>query len=194
MKIVAITGSIGCGKTTLAHLVRDLGYTVYDADGWVRRLYYQKDFIAAVGRQFPEVIENGKVNKRRLRDIVFSDNSRLKVLEALVHPFLKQMFKKLKKRNAGYDDLFFIDVALLFEMGWDKFCDYVIVADVAYELQKQRVMKRDNISSEDFEKINKVQMSNEAKKQFADAVINTDKPLNLLKASLLCVISEIEDC
>lgn len=116
------------------------------------------------------------------------------MLEALVHPFLKQMFKKLKKRNAGYDDLFFIDVALLFEMGWDKFCDYVIVADVAYELQKQRVMKRDNISSEDFEKINKVQMSNEAKKQLADAVINTDKPLNLLKASLLCIISEIEDC
>lgn len=194
MKIIAITGSIGCGKTTLAHIVRRLGYLVYDVDGWVRRLYYKTDFIKAVGNAFPEVIENGKVNKRKLRTIVFGDNLRLKTLESLVHPFLKQTFKEMRRRNAFKDDLFFVDVALLFEMGWDKLCDYIIVADVDYEIQKQRVMERDNITAADFENINKLQLNNNCKKLLADAVITTDKPYNLLAVDLLSLIDEIEDC
>lgn len=64
MKLVAITGSIGCGKTTLASMVRRLGYCVYDVDGWVRRLYFKKDFIRVIGKHFPQVIEDEKVNQK----------------------------------------------------------------------------------------------------------------------------------
>lgn len=87
MKLVAITGSIGCGKTTIAKIVGKLGYTVFDVDGWVRRLYFKKDFIKVIQEHFPAVAENGQVNKRALRNIVFSDNRQLKVLEGLIHPF-----------------------------------------------------------------------------------------------------------
>ena len=193
MKLIAVTGSIGCGKTTLADLIRKMGFCVFDADGWVRRLYYQKDFIKVIAQHFPSVIENEKVNKRALRNIVFNDNQKLKLLESLIHPFLKQTLKNLKRKNAFYEDLFFLDVALLFEMGWEKYCDLVIVADVDYETQKKRVMKRDNISAEDFDKINNVQLNNEHKKVLADVVIDTNKPLNVLKAELICLLSEIED-
>ena len=193
MKLIAVTGSIGCGKTTLANLIRKMGFCVFDADGWVRRLYYKKDFIKVIAQHFPSVIENEKVNKRALRNIVFNDNQQLKLLESLIHPFLKQTLKNLKRKNARYDDLFFLDVALLFEMGWKKYCDLVIVADVDYETQKKRVMKRDNISAEDFDKINNVQLNNEHKKVLADVVIDTNKPLNVLKAELICLLSEIED-
>ena len=133
MKLAAITGSIGCGKTTLSKIVRRLGYVVYDIDGWVRRLYYQKDFIKVIAAHFPEVMEGEKVNKRKLRNLVFGDNARLKVLESLIHPFLKQTLMSVRRRNARRADLFFMDVALLFEMGWDKYCDYIVVADVDYE-------------------------------------------------------------
>lgn len=95
MKLVAITGSIGCGKTTLASMVRRLGYCVYDVDGWVRRLYFKKDFIRVIGKHFPQVLEDEKVNKRALRNIVFNDNARLKELESLIHPFLRQYLKRL---------------------------------------------------------------------------------------------------
>ncbi len=193
MKLIAVTGSIGCGKTTLANLIRKMGFCVFDADGWVRRLYYQKNFIKVIAQHFPSVIENEKVNKRALRNIVFNDNQQLKLLESLIHPFLKQTLKNLKRKNAFYEDLFFLDVALLFEMGWEKYCDLVIVADVDYETQKKRVMKRDNISAEDFDKINNVQLNNEHKKILADVVIDTNKPLNVLKAELICLLSEIED-
>lgn len=194
MKLAAITGSIGCGKTTLSKIVRRLGYVVYDIDGWVRRLYYQKDFIKVIAAHFPEVMEGKKVNKRKLRNLVFGDNARLKVLESLIHPFLKQTLMNVRRRNARRADLFFMDVALLFEMGWDKYCDYIVVADVDYETQKMRVMRRDNISAADFDKINRIQMDNAAKKVLADVIINTDKPINLLKVELLAMIEEIEGC
>ena len=194
MKLAAITGSIGCGKTTLSKIVRRLGYVVYDIDGWVRRLYYQKDFIKVIAAHFPEVMEGEKVNKRKLRNLVFGDNARLKVLERLIHPFLKQTLMNVRRRNARRADLFFMDVALLFEMGWDKYCDYIVVADVDYETQKMRVMRRDNISAADFDKINRIQMDNAAKKVLADVIINTDKPINLLKVELLAMIEEIEGC
>ncbi len=76
-------------------------------------------------------------------------------------------------------------------MKWNIYCKAVILADVDKNIQKQRVMTRDRISAEDFEKIVSVQMDNEQKKQFADVVINTDKTENLLKAELIQIIEEL---
>lgn len=192
MKLVAITGSIGCGKTTIAKIVEKLGYTVFDVDGWVRRLYFKKDFIKVICKHFPAVEENGQVNKRALRNIVFSDNKQLKVLEGLIHPFLRETLKDVIRKNACRDDIFFIDVALLFEMGWDKYCDFILVADVDYEIQKKRVMNRDKVTAEDFDRINNVQLSNSYKINLADVVINTDKPKNLLKVEMINIIQGLE--
>ena len=192
MKLVAITGSIGCGKTTIAKIVKGLGYTVFDVDGWVRRIYFNKSFLNVLEDKFPGTVRNGVADKRALCNIVFSDRSKLRVLEGMIHPFLKDYLKKVIRRNGRCDDLFFIDVALLFEMGWDKYCDLILVADVDYEIQKQRVMDRDKVSAEDFDKINNVQMKNEDKKVLADVVVNTDKSRNLLKAELINIIKGLE--
>lgn len=192
MKLVAITGSIGCGKTTIAKIINRLGYTVFDVDGWVRCLYFKKDFIKVIASHFPDVICEGHVNKRALRNIVFSNRKKLKLLESLIHPFLKITLKDFIRQNACRDDLFFIDVALLFEMSWEKYCDFIIVADVDYEIQKQRVMLRDKVSAEDFDKINDVQMSNKDKILRADVVVDTDKPQNLLKVELIDIIEGLE--
>ncbi len=192
MKLIAITGSIGCGKTTIAKELKKLGFTVFDVDGWVRRLYYKSDFIKTIVKNFPDTEDNGVFDKRKLRNLVFDDNKKLKKLESLIHPFLNNQLKEIIRRNVCCDDLFFLDVALLYEMGWDKYCDLVMVADVDVEIQKRRVMKRDNVSAEHFEKINNVQMSQAEKKALADVVIETDVPLNLLKAQLLDVIRGLE--
>ena len=192
MKLVAITGSMGGGKTTIAKIVKGLGYTVFDVDGWVRRIYFNKSFLNVLEDKFPGTVRNGVADKRALRNIVFSDRSKLRVLEGMIHPFLKDYLKKVIRRNGRCDDLFFIDVALLFEMGWDKYCDLILVADVDYEIQKQRVMDRDKVSAEDFDKINNVQMKNEDKKVLADVVVNTDKSRNLLKAELINIIKGLE--
>ena len=194
MEIIGITGSIGCGKTTIAGIIRNLGFVVYDADVWCRQLYYQKDFLEVIKKNFPLVFENGIFNKRKLRTHVFNNNKDLKKLENLIHPFLKKKFIKVISKNSHNNNIIFVDVALLFEMGWNKYCTTIIVADVDYEIQKQRVMKRDNISEQDFENIVKVQLSNDYKKILSDYVINTDKPLSLLKVELIKLIKGLSLC
>lgn len=193
MKLVAVTGSIGCGKTTLAGIIRKLGYAVFDVDGWVRRLYFNKNFLARLAQRFPDVVINGVADKRKLRNIVFADADKRKLLESMIHPFVSSYLKRQIHKYAQTDYCFFVDVALLFEMKWQSFCSHIIVADVPYELQKERVMKRDNINADDFEKINRVQMSNESKKAMADIVINTDKPKNLLKLELIAVLQQLTE-
>ena len=193
MKIIAITGSIGCGKTFLANIIRSLGYVVYDADKWVKYLYYRPAFLNVIKRSFPKVFDNdGSFNKRKLRNLVFDNTNELKRLEKIVHPFLKQKLLNIIHKNAEKDCLLFFDAALLIEMKWNIYCQAVILADVDKNIQKQRVMARDNISAEDFEKIVSVQMDNEQKKKFADVVINTDKSEALLKVELINIIEELK--
>lgn len=192
MKIIAITGSIGCGKSFLANIIRSLGYVVYDADKWVKYLYYRPVFLKVIKQNFPEVFDaNGTFNKRKLRNLVFNNNQELKRLEKLVHPFLKQKLLNVIRKNSQTNRVFFFDAALLFEMKWNIYCQSVILADVDKNIQKQRVMIRDNISAADFEKIVSVQIDNEQKKQFVNAVINTDKTENLLKIELIKIIEEL---
>ena len=193
MKIIAITGSIGCGKTFLANIIRSLGYVVYDADKWVKYLYYRPAFLNVIKQSFPKVFDNdGSFNKRKLRNLVFNNTNELKRLEKIVHPFLKQKLLNIIHKNAEKDCVLFFDAALLIEMKWNIYCEAVILADVDKNIQKQRVMARDNVSAEDFEKIVSVQMDNEQKKKFADVVINTDKSEALLKVELINIIEELK--
>lgn len=194
MKIIAITGSIGCGKTFLANIIRGLGYVVYDADKWVKYLYYRQAFLNVIKQNFPKVFDDyGSFNKRKLRNLVFNNTNELKRLEKIVHPFLKQKLLNIIHKNAEKDCVLFFDAALLIEMKWNIYCQTVILADVDKDIQKQRVMARDNISAEDFEKIVSVQMDNEQKKKFADVIINTDKSENLLKVELINIIEELKN-
>lgn len=192
MKLVAITGSIGCGKTTLADAARKLGYAVYDIDGWVRRIYSNKNFLSLLDKSFAGSVKDGAADKKYLRQIVFSDSQKLKKLEDLIYPFLNLKIKRMINKNSRRNYIYFLDAALLFEKGWDKYCDAIILADVDYEIQKKRVMQRDGISAADFDKINDIQLKNEDKKILSDIIVNTDKPLNLLKAEMIAIIKGLE--
>lgn len=191
MIIVGITGSIGCGKTTLSKQAKSLGFPVWDIDGWVRSVYRDKDFIRLVNREFFNLDSDKAVDKRALRSLVFNDYQQLKKLEQLIHPFLQRRLRRFINKTARRKGLVIIDAALLFELNWNRYCDYVIVADVAYEVQKKRVMARDHISAEEFEKINARQMPNAEKVLKADVVIDTNKPENVLRASLALLFEEL---
>ncbi len=188
MKLVGITGTIGSGKTTIANQLRSLGYVVFDADGWVKRFYNRKWFIEIIKKEFPQCVVDGVFNKRVLRNHVFNNIIELKKLEEIVHPLLNKQLKKYINKYAKSEDVFFIDTPLLFEMGWDIYCHHIILADVSYEIAKTRVMKRDNISAEDFDKIYNKQIKNVEKQEMSDIVVITDTTINVLRAKLIEVI------
>lgn len=191
MITVGITGSIGCGKTYLANIIKNMGYSVYNPDKWVRDLYKKPEFLEIIKQNFPTTFENGVFNKRSLRNLVFCNKDKLKTLENIIHPFLKRKIKSLIHKFSNKTDVIFFDAALLYEKNWDIYCDYVIVADIDEETQKQRVMKRDNISAEDFYKIIKVQISQAEKRVYADFIINTGEPENINKLQIIKFMNEI---
>lgn len=191
MKIIAITGSIGCGKTYISDMIKSLGYIVFDADKEVRNFYKNKKFLNVIKQNFPNVFKNDVFNKKELREHVFNNKDELKKLENIIHPLLKQKLKEKVRKNCKNTDFIFIDAALIFEMNWDKYCDYIILADVDKETQKRRVMIRDNITEKDFEKIIKNQTGNEIKKQKSDFIINTELPDGIVKILLIKFIKEV---
>lgn len=191
MILVAITGSIGCGKTTISDILRHYGFVVHDVDKWVKLLYYRKDFLNVIKKRFSESFEEGYFNKRTLRNIVFNNPDKLKILESLIHPFLLQKLRKYIRKNKT-EGIVFVDLALLFEMHWEKYFKYIILADVSYEEQKKRVMKRDHITAEDFEKINQKQISQQLKKEWVDFVINTDVSKGMLIKRIFEILGEIK--
>lgn len=193
MKIIAITGSIGCGKTYISDMIKSLGYIVFDADKEVRNFYKNKKFLSIIKQNFPNVFKNEVFNKKELRELVFNNKDELKKLENIIHPLLKQKLKEKVRKNCKNTDFIFIDAALIFEMNWDKYCDYIILADVDKEIQKRRVMIRDNITEKDFEKIIKNQTDNEIKKQKSDFIINTELPDGIVKILLIKFIKEVLD-
>ena len=188
---VAITGSIGCGKTTISNILRKQGFIVNDVDGWCRELYFRDDFLEVIKKNFPECFEEGIFNKRALRNLVFGDVKKLRILESLTHPYLtRRLLDSVCDYNG--EEIVFTDVALLYEMGWNVYFDCVVLADVDYETQKNRVMLRDNISAEDFDKINNIQMKRDDKLEKVDFIIDTGCDEKELEIKVEDLIKEIK--
>ncbi len=130
---IAISGTIGSGKSEFCNYLRKQGYDVFDCDKENRRLLYKgRKGYRRVIRAFPEALDENGLNKAKLSKIVFSDEKRRLQLEAIMHPLI------LEELNRRDDDPLFAEFPLLFEVNWDSYFDLnvLIVAD------KDRVYER----------------------------------------------------
>lgn len=181
MKIIGITGTIGCGKTTLANILKKQGCDIFDADKEVGKIYKNEEFLNQLKGAFPRVFNNEGVNKKLLRQIVFSNQHELLRLEEVIEPFLQKIFLEKMKKVEKKKGTLIVDAVLLFEKGWNRFCEKVICVSTDIETQKQRVMRRDHITEEDFYKIYHLQMDNDLKCKMSDIVIDTNCSLEELE-------------
>ncbi len=174
MLLVGLTGGIGAGKSTVAELFARLGALVIDADQLARMAIERgSDGFADVMLRFgEEVIINGDIDRKKLAEIVFSDEQARKDLEAIVHPRVQALFAEAVA-DLDHDDILIYEIPLLVETGAaDKF-DHVITVESEIELRKERLLKKGLYISQ-IEKRMASQASEEARTAVADSVIRND--------------------
>ncbi len=172
---IGLTGGLGSGKTTVAHIFEVLGIPVYYADAASKRLMNDDEKVkAAVQNAFgKEVYPEGKLDRKYLAEIVFKDEKKLELLNSIVHPAtLRDADEWISKQTAPYA---IKEAALIFESGSHQSLDYVIGVKAPLHLRLQRAMKRDNISHEEaMARINK-QINEEIKMRLCDFIIINDE-------------------
>lgn len=161
------------GKSTTAQLFRDEGIAVFDSDAIVHELY-QGAAVEPIAHSFPQVLENGVINRAKLADIVLKNPQALKQVEEIVHPLVWSERDKFFKANQETGtNLVVYDIPLLFEKGVDSSVDVIVVVSATSETQKSRVLARPGMTVEKFEALKSKQMSDLEKRARADFIIDT---------------------
>jgi dephospho-CoA kinase len=147
-KIIGLTGGIGSGKTTIAKHFASLGIPVYIADDEAKKLMDNSEIIAKLQAVFGnEIIENQKIDRKALAQIVFQNPKKLKILNSIIHPAVKKHFTDWLSTYKN-PPIIIKEAAILFESGSYKDCDSIITVTSPLEERVNRVMKRDNASRE----------------------------------------------
>ncbi|TYA71503.1 dephospho-CoA kinase [Seonamhaeicola marinus] len=169
--IVGLTGGIGSGKTTVANEFKALGIPVYIADDEAKKLMNRSKIIRRkLVKLFGEdAYINDTLNRPFLANIIFNDTSYLEQMNAIVHPKVARHFEKwVNKQNAPY---VIKEVAILFENGGHKYCDYVITVVAPETIRLDRLLKRDDTTLEKIKAIMNNQWTDEEKVKLSDFVI-----------------------
>jgi dephospho-CoA kinase len=170
---LGLTGSIGMGKSTTAKMFAELGIPVWDADAAVHKLYSRGGAaVPAIQELYPEAIEHGEVSRPALKRLIQSNENVLGELERIVHPLVaadRQNFIGISD-----SDIVLLDIPLLFETNGDKDMDAIACVDIDPEIQRERVLKRNKMTEEQFEQILNKQLPNDIKCSQSDFVIKTD--------------------
>lgn len=175
---LALTGSIGMGKSTVARMFERAGVPMFDADAVVRELQAKDPgIIASIGRRFGGTVSDGILDREALSRAVLASPAEFDALEAIVHPAVQAARSRFIERNADQPALLF-DIPLLFETGGETMFDKVIVVSAPAEMQRERVLARPGMTREKFEAILERQLPDEEKRRRADFVIDTGVDLS----------------
>ena len=190
MIILGLTGSIGMGKSTTAKLFAEAGVPVYDADAAVHRIY-EGEAAPAVEAAFPGTTVNGKVDRTKLSARVVHDPAAMKQLEQIVHPMLGASRQKfLSDAEQAGAPVAVVDVPLLFETGGEKRVDAVVVVTTTPEIQRQRILARDNMTPEKLDAILARQLPDAEKRKRAHFVVDTSHGLDPVRAQIRDILDE----
>ena len=191
MRILGLTGSIGMGKSTTAKLFAEAGVPVYDADATVHKIY-EGEAGPKIEAAFPGTTVDGKVDRARLSAKVVHDPAAIKRLEQIVHPMLRAYHQKfLDDAERSGASVAVVDVPLLFETGGDKRVDAVVVVTTSPEIQRQRILARDDMTDEKLDAILARQMSDAEKRKRADFVVDTSYGLEPVSAQIRDILDQL---
>jgi dephospho-CoA kinase len=181
--VVALTGGIGSGKTTVAERLAELGAAVIDTDHLAHALTASGGAaMAAIAETFGSgaLAADGSLDRVAMRRLIFSDTRARHRLEAILHPLIRaRMDQELAQVQAPYAVL---AIPLLFETGWTDVADRILVVDLPKPLQVARVMARGGLTAAEVRPILASQARRETRRQGADDLIDNSGNLEDLMA------------
>lgn len=186
---IALTGSIGMGKSTVAKMFEAAGVPVFDADAVVRRLQGPGGgLVAKIGELFPGCVRSGTLDRDCLAQIVLADRKKLAALEKLVHPAVRDAREEFAEAHKDAPALVF-EIPLLFETGGERDFDKIITVSASAEMQRARVLERTGMSSAKLDSILSRQVPDEEKRRRADFVIDTGGDLSTTESQVRDILA-----
>jgi dephospho-CoA kinase len=175
---IALTGSIGMGKSTVAKMFERAGVPVFDADAVVRALQAPGGgLVERIGQVFPGCVRSGTLDRACLAAIVLVDRDKLATLEKIVHPAVREARERFVAEHPQAAALLF-EIPLLFETAGEGEFDKIVVVSAPPEVQRARVLRRTGMTAAKLGSILVRQMPDAEKRAKADFVIDTGTDLS----------------
>jgi dephospho-CoA kinase len=181
---IALTGSIGMGKSTVAKMFERAGVPVFDADAVVHRLQAPGGgLVEKIGELFPGCVRCGTLDRECLAEIVLADREKLAALERIVHPAVCEARDEFVAQHKGAPVLLF-EIPLLFETSGENDFDKIVVVSAPADVQRSRVLERTGMSLAKLKSILDRQMPDAEKRRRADFVVDTGTDLSTTESQV----------
>lgn len=174
-KIICITGSIGSGKSSVSNYLKDKGYPVLDLDEVVKKIYTQKEVINTINQTLFHHNED-RLDLKKVANIIFKDKDKREWIEAYLYPKVKQEMDLFTNQY----EVCFVEMALVFEKGWEKYFTEIVCVYTEKEIAIKRLIAYRNFTSEEIENRLKSQLDALVKKERADVVIINNSDIEIL--------------
>lgn len=187
---VAVTGNIGCGKSTFAKFLSDEGFPVLYADEISKRILaddkqVRTEIIKVIG---PSAFNGDKPDKKYIAASIFSDTIELKKINSILHPKVRTEIEKLSQKYFQKTDIVFVEAALIFESKIEKMYDYVVLITSDINLRMQRTMLSKKLSKAEFLQREANQLDEDKKKKKSDFVFSNNTSTKDLQDKALLLI------
>ena len=183
---IAITGTIGSGKSTVLQILKEEGYPCLSADAINQQLLED----VQIQKHICDLLELASFSKENVRDAIFQNQDKKQRLEGLLHPLILDTILKCEDYK---ENLQFVEVPLLFEVGWEQYFDYTVVVYCDEDVAKKRLVQNRGMSIEDVNQRLRAQMPTKLKVEKANfAICNNDSAfiLRILVKELLNALRE----
>jgi dephospho-CoA kinase len=191
---IAVTGSIGSGKSEFCRFISEMDYPVIYADDISKKILLEDDAInKKIIKEFgTESYINNEINKKFLADKVFSNPVNLSKINSILHPEVIKKIKLLMQEYLQKHNIVFTEAALIYEADMEAMFDYVVLVTADYQIRMKRATADGKITEEEFKKRNENQIKDEEKKKRADFVFENNTTIETLRKKADFLVSVLQ--
>ena len=175
MLVVALTGGIGSGKSTVGQIFAQLGAIVIDSDQLARDVIERGSigFNEVVAKFGDEILKNGEIDRQILASLIFKDPAKRSELEQITHPLIRRAFAKVVS-SASPDSIVINQIPLLVESNHDYKFDHIITVSASESIRSERLIKR-GLTNDQIKQRMGAQATDQMREAIADSVIVNEK-------------------